>query len=167
MPFRPTAELDGAFDCGAPYDWNIEIDQETVPSPPIKVRSQMRYVPFLTAALLTTPLVADEIDLTVTPSPVKTAATTPLTFNLERSTMQVGSLRFWGRVKNDTDKTFRFVRVVATARDEGGRQLGQTEAFVEPDILAPGASGYVNAAWIPCGGGTPKELEYSVRGNAE
>ena len=126
----------------------------------------MRYALFLTVALLATPLVADEIPLTVTPNSVKTVATTPLTFTLERSAMQVGSLRFWGRVKNDTDKTFRFLRVVVTARGEGGKQLGQTEAFVEPDTLPPGASGYVNAAWIPCGGAVPKELEYSVRGNA-
>lgn len=118
-------------------------------------------------ALVAVPLVLaaggdGTVQMQVVPSEIRTVATTPMTFVLEKSVVRGNTLQIWGEVKNDTGWTFRFVRLIATARDAGDRFLGRNDWSVEPGTVGPGMAGYVNGATIQCDGGVPETLEYSV-----
>jgi hypothetical protein len=94
----------------------------------------------------------------------KTSADIPLLLELEKTMWTGTDVRLWGTVRNRGATSFRFVRVILTARDSRGQFIGRNTWFAQPSAVGPGQVGYIEGVFVECEGRRPAVIEFSVVG---
>ena len=98
------------------------------------------------------------------PSPQKTSADAGLEFVAERMYVDFADdLIIKGTVTKTSSKTYKFVRVILTVRDDQGAFINRDDFRTNPNTINPGEVGYMSA-FIGMHGEQPATVEYTVTG---
>ena len=92
----------------------------------------------------------------------KTSANIPLKFTFEKTKWDGDDIWVWGTISNQTNKTYKSVYVIFTARGHSGKFIGRKTCRAKPPEIAPGQVGYIEKRYIDCEGRKPISIEFMV-----
>jgi cell division protein FtsB len=97
----------------------------------------------------------------------KTSKDLPLTFLCEKTQWNNRNTTYvWGKVVNDSDIPFRYVKVFVTAVDNNGEFLGRNTHFCEPSEINTGEIGYIERGFVETDK-IPDKLIFKIIGEQE
>ena len=120
------------------------------------------FLTMMTVAFIATIVLAE--NLVVVSSSDKTSKDIPLKFELEKTVWDGEDLKVWGVVSNNSNGSYKFVKVIFTARDYEDRFIGRQSWHVDPSGIGQNEVGYIEGKHIGCEGRRPDRLEFSVVG---
>jgi hypothetical protein len=116
------------------------------------------------AIILVTAFSAFSEEIAVVKSSAQTSSDIPLSFTFEKAKWENNKLYIWGTVKNTSNRTYKFVKVVFTVKDKDNKFISRRSWYVDPTTIEPGKVGYIENHHVECEGKRPAKIEYSVLG---
>ncbi len=97
----------------------------------------------------------------------KTSKDIDVKFELQRTTWAGENLQIFAKLKNETDKDYRYVEAIITVYDKEGNFITRSTSSTYPELLGKKKVGYLDANYVETGDQIPARVTIKLTGEED